>query len=140
VGSAVGVIGATHTSLQDVVDDVALAGELWVRIDIDDAIDTAITLSKPRWRIDFKPGVVYSKVGGAPTKCLVLQAEGIEINGGRFTGWTAGGDIAIEQQAAAEYCTVKGSRFGPSTDTEVDQSAVPAGKMGPVSDTITEVV
>lgn len=130
---------ATHATLQDAVNDGALGAELWVRIDDSAAINTAITLTKARWRIDFRPGVVYSKGGGAPTKCIQIGAEGIEINGGRFTGWTTGGDIVIEQIAAAEYCSVRHSRFGPSTDTEVAFVGITAGKEGPVLGTISEV-
>lgn len=130
---------ATHATLQDAVNDVALGADLWVRVDDSATIETVITMTKARWHIDFRPGVVYTKGAGAPTECIKMQAEGIVLNYGRFVGWTTGGDKVIEQEAAAEYCSINHTRFGPGTDTEVDQSAVPAGKPGPVSGTITEV-
>jgi hypothetical protein len=128
---------ATHATLQAAVDDVSLGGNLWVLIEDDYTIDTTIQLSKTGWRIDFLPGVVYSK--GTATTGIQMAAEGIQIRWGKFSGWTAGGDIAIEQNASGVYCSVWATRFGVGTDTEVDQSLVPAGKKGPVSDTITEV-
>ena len=130
---------ATHATLAAAVADGAVETDQRVRIDDSAAIDTAISLTKARWRIDFKPGVVYSKGGGAPTQCLRMEAEGLIVNYGRFTGWTGGGEAAILQTVAGDYCSVHGSRFGPGTTTEVDQSAVGAGKKGPVSATITEV-
>lgn len=130
-------VDATHATLAAAVADGAVGVDQWVLIRDSLAVTTAISLTKARWRIDFAPGVVYSKSGA--TIGLSLEAEGIEINNGRFTGFTAGGDIAITQLVGAEYCKVSGTRFGPSTDTEVDQSAVPAGKIGPVSNTITEI-
>lgn len=131
--------GATHATLQAAVNDVVLGADLIVLIQDSAAINTVITLTKARWRIEFKPGVVYSKGSGAPTRCLSMQADGISMSYGRFTGWTAGGDRVIEQTVAGEYCTVLNARFGPSTTIEVDQSAVPAGKTGPVTATISEV-
>jgi hypothetical protein len=130
---------ATHATLQDANNDGALGTDLWVLVKEDESLNSAVSLTKARWRVDFAPGVVFSKGGGAPTSAISVEAEGIELNYGRFTGWTSGGDSAIKQLAAAEYAKVFASRFGPGTTTEVDQSAVPAGKQGPVSDTITEV-
>lgn len=128
---------ATHATLQDAVDDVLLGSNLWVLIEDNYTVNTTIQLSKAGWRIDFMPGVVYSK--GSATTGIQMAAEGIDLRWGKFTGWTAGGDKAIEQNASGVYCSVWGSRFGVGTDTEVDQSLVPAGKAGPVSHTITEV-
>ena len=128
---------ATHATLQAAIDDVGTGADLWVLIQDDATINTTITMTKARWRIDFAPGVVYTK-GAVPTM-LQMVAEGIELNYGRFVGYTTGGDKVIEQLVGAEYCKVIGSRFGAATVNEVDQTAVPAGKVGPVSQTITEV-
>jgi len=128
---------ATHATLQAANDDGALGSNVWVLVQQPETINTTITLNKAGWRIDFAPGVAYTK--GSATTGVQLGADGIEINQGRFIGFSTGGDIAIEQIAAATYCKVIGTRFTVGTDTEVDQSAVPAGKTGPVSDTITEI-
>jgi len=128
---------ATHATLELALADVALSTDAIVRIDESRTIETTISLTKARWKLEFKPGVVYSK--GAATKCFSFEAEGIVLEYGRLVGWSSGGDIAITQLAAAEYCYIRGTRFGPSTTVEVNQDAVPAGKKGPVSDTITEV-
>jgi len=128
---------ATHATLAAAIADVGVGTDQWVLVKESLAVTTTISLTKARWRIDFAPGVVYSKNG--TTTCLSLEAEGIEINNGRFTGFTVGGDKAITQLVGAEYCKVYGSRFGVGTDTQVDQSAVPVGKIGPITDIITEV-
>lgn len=128
---------ATHATLQDAVDDGALGSNQWVRVDDDYAITAPITLTKAGWRIDFRPGVTYSKSGSATG--IQIGAAGVMLNYPRLTGFTTGGDKAIEQLAAAEYCHVNFARFGASTDTEVDQTAVPAGKKGPIVGSITEV-
>lgn len=127
---------ATHATLQDAVNDVALGTDLWVLVEDSDTIDTTIQMTKARWRVEFRPGVVYTK--GVATTMLQMDAEGIEIYWGRFVGWTVGGDTVFEQTANCSYGKVVGARFGPGTDTEVDQSAVTAGHEGPVSDTISE--
>jgi len=128
---------ATHATLALALADGAYSTDVTVRIDDSASIDTTISLTKARWKIEFKPGVVYTK--GAATKCFSFEAEGIVLEFGRLVGWTVGGDIAITQLVGAEYCYIRGTRFGPSTIEEVNQDAVPAGKKGPVSDTITEV-
>lgn len=129
--------GATHATLEDVLADPAFSTDITVRIDESAIINTTISLTKARWKIEFKPGVVYSK--GAATKCFSFEAEGIVFEYGRLVGWTAPGDIAITQLVGAEYCYIRGTRFGPGTTEEVNQDAVPVGKAGHVSDTITEV-
>lgn len=128
---------ATHATLQAAVNDGAIGADQWVLVQDDLTVNTIITLTKARWRIDFSPGVVYTR--GSVAKAFQLGAEGIEIFAGRFVGWSVASDIVFEQLVAAEYCKIIGSRFGVGTDTEVDQSAVPAGKAGPVSQTISEV-
>ena len=127
---------ATHATLQNAVDDVLLGTNLRVLIKDDATINTTISLTKARWRLEFAPGVVYTK--GTATTGLSFEAEGIVLNYGRFIGWTVASDKVIDQQIAAEYCSIRASRFGPSTDTEVDQNDVPVGRKGPISDTITE--
>lgn len=139
IGTVGAGLPATHATLQAAVNDVALGTDLTVRVDASYTVETAISLTKARWRIDFRPGVVYSKGGGAPVNAISMEADGIALNYGRFVGWSGGGDAAIKQTAAGEYCTVFNTRFGPGTTTEVDQTLVPAGKPGPVTATITEV-
>lgn len=128
---------ATHATLQLAINDGALGADQKVLISDSATISTTITLTKARWRIDFKPGVVYTN--NALNTMFELGAEGIEIYWGRFLGMTGGSDIVFKQLITAEYCKIVGSRFGIGTNTEVDQSAVPAGKFGVVSDTISEV-
>ena len=128
---------ATHATLQDAINDGALGSDIAVLVRDSQAVTATITLSKARWRIYFSPGVVFSKSGVATM--FDMSADSIEMHYGRFTGMTAGGDKVVNQTAAATYCNVIGARFGVGTDTEVDQTLVPAGKKGLVSQTLTEV-
>lgn len=88
-------------------------------------------------RIEFMPGVTYSKNGA--TSGIQVAAEGVQIFHGRFTGWTVSGDKAIEFQSGGNYGHVLNTRFGVGTDTEVGFSAVTAGKYPTVLGTISEI-
>jgi len=128
---------ATHATLQDAVNDGTLGTNQWVLIQEDQTINTAISLTKAGWRIHCRPGVVFTR--GAASNGISIEAASVEIIDGRFVGYTTGGDKAITMTVAAEYCKVVGSRFAASTDTEVDDSLVPAGKKPVISQTISEV-
>lgn len=127
---------ATHATLQDAVNDGALGTNQWVLVQEDQTINTTISLTKAGWRVDCRPGVTWTK--GAATTGISLEASGIEFNNGRFVGYTVAGDKAIAMTAAAEYCKIIGGRFASGTDTEVDDSLVPAGKKPVISQTISE--
>lgn len=126
----------THATLQAAVADGALSANARILVRADQSLTGPINLTKAGWRIEFAPGVTFSKNTG--TVGLSLEAAGIVIQFGRMTGYTTGGDKAIDMTAAAEYCQILGMRFGPSTDTEVDDTLVPAGKK-PRVETMTEV-
>lgn len=128
---------ATHDTLAEAIADAAVPTDAWVLVKESQTIDTTISMTKARWRIDCKPGVVFTK--GAVTTGISMEAEGIEWNGGRFVGFTTAGDKAIAMTVAGEYCKVIGTRFAASTDTEVDDALVPAGKSPVIAQTITEV-
>jgi len=131
--------GSTHATLQDANDDagVAINSRILVRASGSQALTTAINLTKTGWDVLLEPGVEYSK--DSATEAIILTAARQVIRGGRFTGFTGGGDNAIELTAPAEYCKVLESWFGVGTNNEVDDAAVPAGKKPVISLTHTEV-
>jgi len=126
--------GATHATLAAAV---AAASSGWRILVLDNAtINTRVSVNVSGIEIDFKPAVVYTK--GADTVSLEISAARVKIKGGRFVGYTVAGNIAVKLLIGADYCQVRESVFAVSTDTEVDDSGVAAGKK-PVVDIITEV-
>lgn len=126
--------GATHATLQLAIN-AASAG--WRILVLDSAtINTKVSVTKSDIEIQFKPGVVYTK--GSDTIALEVTGSRVVIRGGRFVGYTVAGNIAIKLLLGADYCQIRESMFAVSTDTEVSDSAVAAGKK-PMIDTITEV-
>lgn len=128
---------ATHDTLALAVADGALGANARVLILASQTINTTVDLTKSYWRITCAPGVTFTK--GSVTTGISMNAEGIEWFNGRFVGFTTGGDKAIALTAQADYAKVIGTRFVVSTDTEIDESLVTAGKKPVVSQTISEV-
>lgn len=128
---------ADYANLTAAIADGSLTTNVSVLVTDGEAIAGPVTLNKAGWRIHCAPGVLFTKDTG--TIAFTLDAERIEFYHGRFTGYTAGGDIVFNLTANADYCKIIGVTFGASTDTEVDDSLVTAGKLPVVSQTITEV-
>jgi hypothetical protein len=132
VGSAP---GATHTTLQAAHDAVSAGSSILV---LDgESLTTRVSISKADIEIICKPGVVYDK--SADTVGIEISGSGCRISGARFTSYTAGGDIAVRFVAGGDYGTVEKYRFALSTDTEVDDSGVTAGKKPNVVNNHSEV-
>ena len=127
---------ATHATLQAAVNDVALGTDQWVLVQESQTINTAISLTKAGWRIDCRPGVIFTK--GSASTGISMEAARLELNNGRFVGFTTAGDKAVALTAAAEYCKIVGARFALNTDTEVDDTLVLAGKKPVIAQTISE--
>lgn len=127
--------GASHATLQDAIDD-ASAG--WKILILDSAnVAARITVDKSDIELVFKPGVTYTKTGD--TVGLEYTGARVKVRGGRFVGWTVGGDIVHKYLAGADYCHLMESYFGVGTDTDVDDAAVAAGKKPIVANTIVEI-
>lgn len=84
-----------------------------------------LTLTKAGWQIDCAPGVTWAK--GVATKALIFDAANISVQGLTFSGFSTGGDIAVQLSANGGYGRVQNCKF-ISCDTEVDDSAVTAGQ------------
>lgn len=128
---------STHATLQAAVNDVTLGTDKVILVKNSVTINTMISMTKARWRVFCNPGVVFTR--GSVPNGISLEAEGIEFNYGRFVGFTTVGDKAITMTSAAEYCKIIGTRFAPTTDTEVDDTLAPAGKKPVIAQTISEV-
>lgn len=124
VGGA-GVNGATHATLAAAVADAAVTTNKRVLLADSQAI-APVALTKAGWRIDALPGVTYTK--GSGTTGLTMQAANLELRGLRMAGYTVAGNKAITSTAAWVYGRVYDCAFAVGTDTDIDDSAVPAGK------------
>lgn len=132
VGSAP---GCTHPDLQSAIDDASPGWKILVTESAN--VSTRIALSMNDIEVIFKPGVVYTKTGD--TVCLEYSSARIKVRGGRFVGYTTGGDIVHRFMSGADYCHLLESVFGASTDTDYDDSGVTAGKKPIVANTIMEI-
>lgn len=104
----------THATLADVLADSNVGVGSRVRVDTSETISTPVALSKNNMQIDFKPGVTFSK-GGSATEALTISADGVRINGGRFSGFSGGGDRGIKVNSGGDYAFLLGQRFASCT-------------------------
>lgn len=127
--------GATHATLQAAI---TAASSGWKILVLDDeTINTRITVNVSDIEIELKKGVTFTK--GTDTVCFETSSARVKITGGRFVGFTTGGDIVYKLLAGADYCQIRDSIFVVSTANEFDDSAVTAGKIPDILGTITEV-
>lgn len=126
--------GATHADLAAAIAD---AGPGWRILVLDDeTVNTRVGVNISDIEIDCKPGVTFTK--GSDTVGIEFSGARVKWRNARFVGFTTGGDIAMRFLSGADYCQVTGTIFAVSTASEVDDSAVTAGKT-PYTQTITEV-
>lgn len=130
------VVGAgsncTHATLPAAVADSAVGTN--VRVFVQDsvaALNATVNLTKAGWIIEFGPGVTYTN--GTAGTCFSMQASGIEVRGGRFSGFTT----AILAAAGWTYGRVLFCNFVSCT-TEIDDTLAPALKKPVAIGNITE--
>lgn len=109
---------ATHATLAEAITDV-LAGSRILVTD-NEVINTPIDINKNNIQIEFKPGVTFSK--GSAAHALKINADGIRINGGRFSGFSGGGEAGIQIEAGADFAICVGQRFLNCTNDFIDNS------------------
>lgn len=128
---------ATHATIEAVMADGGVANGARILIMDNRTVNTtAIVVSKSRVTLEFMGAVEYTK--GTAATGFNITAEGVKVIGGRFLGWTAGGNKVFLLSVGAEYCVFRDCRFAVSTTQEIDDSAVNAGKT-PRIETFTEV-
>lgn len=121
VGSAP---GCTHATLQAAINAASSGWKILVTEDA--TINARITVTVADIEIVFKPGVEYTK--GSETVCMEYSTARTTVKGGRFVGFTGGGDIVHRFLLNADYCSLINPRYGVGTTTDLDDSAVTAGK------------
>ncbi len=90
-------------------------------------MNATVNWNKANTRLHFAPGAVISK--GTALVGINVQVVGVEIHGGKMSGFSTAGDKAIQFQAAASAGKVWGVRFS-SNDTDIDDSAVAVTQFG----------
>lgn len=106
----------THASLSAALADPLVTSGARILVKESATLNSTIQVTKNNVRIEFAPGVTYSK--GTATTALQISADGVKVMDGRFAGFSGGGDIAILVDAGSDYCQVRDTRFASCT-TEV---------------------
>lgn len=127
--------GCTHATLAAAIAAAAAGWKILVTESAN--IAARVVINKADIEILFKPGVVYTKTGD--TVCFEYSTARVKVRGGRFVGYTVGGDIVHRYLLGADYCHLLESVFAVGTDTDYDDAAVAAGKKPVVANTIVEV-
>lgn len=104
----------THSSLAEAIADANILSGMRIQVEGNETINTAVDINKTNLTIDFLGGVTFTK-GSGPTEALQINADGIRINGGRFSGFNGGGDRGIRVMAGADYAILIGQRFATCT-------------------------
>lgn len=111
---------ATHDSFEAALADGNLATKAHILVADDININATVTLDKPNWRIEFKPGVTATRVGGNPG--FEVDAEHVEFLGGRFSGWSGVGEIVIQYNAGGNFGRIVNCSFDGAETNFVDNS------------------
>lgn len=119
--------GAHFASLQAAHDSAKIVSGSKIVVFESAALNAAVAIIKPDIEIEFRPGVTYSKGGGAPTRALTLSsaANGVIIRGGRFSGFSGGSDADIEVDAAAEHVRIIEPRFASGENQDIITNSNP---------------
>lgn len=111
------VYPATAAGLQDAIDASTVGDKILVLESI--ALDAQVQLTRNDMMLEIHPRATLSKAGGGPATGVRVSATGVRINGGRFSGWSTGGDKAIQVDAGSDFTMIYGARF-LNCDTEID--------------------
>ena len=111
-------------TLADLVTDADyLAGNIKnILITSDQAVSAPITISQDDLNFTFKPGVAIIKGVGA-AQGLIIDADRVRINQGRFANFSDPSDIAIQILGTANYTIVSQCYF-VNNDTTIEDNGV----------------
>lgn len=106
----------THSTLAAAL--AAVGNDSRILVKADAALASTITIDETDVDIYFYPGVVYSKDSATTGIDIAAAAARIRIYGGKFSGFSTGGDIAINVNASAGVVMLRDMVFA-SNDTDV---------------------
>jgi hypothetical protein len=111
----------SHQTLAAAIADSNIVSGMKIKIESSETISTPVSISKTNLQLDFMPNVTFTK-GGAATEALTIAAAGCRINGGRFAGFSGGGDRGIRVTSGSDYAILFGQRFASCTLDVLDDS------------------
>lgn len=104
----------TSVGFQAAIDDSTVGDKILILDDI--PMTAQVQATRNDMMIEMHPRVDLSKSGAA--NGLRISAIGVRVKGGRMSGFSAGGDIAILIDAGSDYTMVSEMRFA-NCDTEI---------------------
>lgn len=99
------ILGVSHSTLKAALDDANVLAGSKILVTRDESVANIPEIAKDNIEIVFKSGVTLSD-GGSGTG-LSINADGVRIKGGRFSGFTSG----IVIQATKQYNYIENVRF-----------------------------
>jgi hypothetical protein len=112
--------GCTHATLAAAISDVGIVAGSRILVTENYTVDTSpISISKANLQIDFSPAVTYT--AGTSVTGITIDAAGIKIRGGRFSGFTT----AISISSTFNYNWITECRFATCTNEVVEVDATP---------------
>jgi len=130
--AVVGVDG-THATIPALLADPNIASKKNILVTDPQALSSPVTINQPDMNFTFKPQALISKVG-VNNSAIVLDAPRIRFRGARFSGFSAGGDIALQLTTNANYCMIQDNYF-VNCDTTIDDQ----GSLNSLTSNIEEV-
>ena len=90
-------------------------------------LNTIQAISKNDFEVNFVAGVTYSK--GTASSAIQVQASGVKIKGGRFTGFNGVSDIALLIDAGSAFTMYSEMRFNGNTTNVTDNNGTGANDL-----------
>lgn len=118
---------ATHRYLQDAID--AASPGSTIRITEDQTVDEMVEVDKSELTIEFDSGVEFLK--GTAATGMSISGDRCNIKGGRFSGFSATGNIAIS--TSGNYTLISGGRFADN-ETDLDDISGTTATQGVINE------
>lgn len=120
---------ATHSTLNAAIAAVPAGARILVISD--QTLNVTQQITKNNVQIDINPGVTFIK--GTATLGVQITATGVRINGGRFSGFSTGGDKAMQVDSGSEYTMLRDIRFSNCV-TEINDLAGTTSSSGHITE------
>lgn len=125
--------GGTHTSLAAALADIAVPAYSRIYVASNESISIPVQVTKNGVRIEFAPGVTFTKAAAA-ARAIQVSADDVRIENGRFVGFNGVGESGILIDAGSSRTRILNNNFAACT-TDIDDLE---GATGVFSGNITE--
>lgn len=117
--------GGTHTSLAAALADIAVPAFGRIYVASNESISTPVQVTKNGVRIEFAPGVTFTKAA-ASQQAIQVSANDVRIEGGKFVGFNGGSDRGILIDAGSLRTRIQNCNFANCT-TDIDDLEAATG-------------